>query len=399
MPGPESTRHDVVVVGGRCAGAATARLLAAAGHDVVILERSDLTADPLSTHAIARGGVVQLDRWGLLGAVLDSGAPPVRSVTFGSTAGERIVAIKDRAGVDFLLAPRRTHLDRILAESARAAGARLHLGERVEGVVRDGSGRASGVRTRTADGRPVTRLAKYVVGADGLRSRMATLLGAQVRQSFCADVATFYTYVDAVPWHGFELHVGPGAYAGVFPSHDGQAAVWLCRPTSRSGAVRDAGAQRAEVLLDTVATVAPGLGRRLRTGRVVAPVRGIVAPPNHVRQATGPGWALVGDAGYHRDPITGHGITDAFRDAELLADALHRALERPGEEGEALTTYERRRDAAIGEVFRITRDLCRFPAPSRFGELQVELADALDREAQLLASLPAAAGSPAGAPA
>lgn len=397
MPGPEVTHHDVVVVGGRCAGAATARLLAAAGHDVVVLERSDLTADPLSTHGIARGGVVQLARWGLLDAVLESGAPPARSVTFGNPQGERTLPIKCRAGVDFLLAPRRGHLDRILTEAARRVGARVHLGERMEGVLRDRSGRVTGVRARTVDGRSVTRLGRFVVGADGLRSRMASFLGAEVRQAFDADVSTFYTYVDDVPWRGFELHVGPGAYAGVFPTHDGQAAVWLCRPTSCDGTIRAAGAQRAEALMDAVAAVAPSLGRRIRTGRVVAPVRGIVAPPNHVRQAIGPGWALVGDAGYHRDPITGHGITDAFRDAELLADALHRALGRPDDEPAAMASYESRRDAVIGDVFRITRDLCRFPAPSRFAEHQVELGDALDREAQLLASLPAPAGSPAAA--
>ena len=155
-------------------------------------------------------------------------------------------------------------------------------------------------------------------------------------------MTNFYTYVDQVPWRGYELHVGRRSYAGVFPTHDGQAAVWLCRPTAQSSDVLRAGAHRAEALVDAVAATAPALGQRLRSGRVVSRVRGIVDPPNHVRQAYGAGWALVGDAGYHRDPMTGHGITDAFRDAELLADALHVALLDPGCEEAALRRYQRR---------------------------------------------------------
>jgi flavin-dependent dehydrogenase len=127
-------------------------------------------------------------------------------------------------------------------------------------------------------------------------------------------------------------------------------------------------------------------------GQVVSPVRGAVRLPNHLRRATGPGWALVGDAGYHRDPITGHGITDAFRDAELLAEALHASLESPVSEQAALRAYQRERDAALGEVFGLTRELCAFPPLQRFVELQIELSEALDREARQLASRPVPAG-------
>ena len=99
-----TSRHDVVIVGGRCAGTATARLLAAQGHDVVVVERSDLAGDPLSTHGLARGGVVQLARWGLLDQVLASGAPPSREVTFGVEGRESTRPVKDRSGVDLLVA-------------------------------------------------------------------------------------------------------------------------------------------------------------------------------------------------------------------------------------------------------------------------------------------------------
>jgi flavin-dependent dehydrogenase len=125
---------------------------------------------------------------------------------------------------------------------------------------------------------------------------------------------------------------------------------------------------------------------------VSSPVRGCVAPANHVRQAFGPGWSLVGDAGYHRDPITGHGITDAFRDAELLADALGAALADGVPEQEALAGYQEQRDRALADTFALTEALCRFPAPTRFAELQIQLAEVLEREATELASRPAPAG-------
>jgi len=98
--------------------------------------------------------------------------------------------------------------------------------------------------------------------------------------------------------------------------------------------------------------------------------------------------ALVGDAGYHRDPITGHGITDAFRDAELLADAVGAWLVDEVPETEALATYARERDQAIRDVFVLTQDLARFPPTPRFLDLQSRLSRALDVEARSLASRP-----------
>ena len=391
MGAPTDSRHDVVVVGARCAGSATARLLAARGYDVAVLERAQLPSDTLSTHAIARGGVVQLARWGLLDRVLATGAPAIREVTFAAGGEERTRPVKDRAGVDLLVAPRRIALDGLLATAAAEQGADVRTGTCVTGLVRDADGRVGGVRVRTRDGGVGTLRARFVVGADGLRSGTARWVGARTRASFRREVSTFYTYVDRVPWRGFEFHVAPGAFAGAFPTHDGAACVWLSRPTALLEPVRSAGARRTDALVAALDDVAPSLARSVRSGRVVAPVRGCVDLPDHVRDAYGPGWALVGDAGYHRDPITGHGITDAFRDAELLADALTAALEGDTE-ADALGGYQAARDAALRDTFRLTRELTAFPAPSRFVELQIELSEALEREALMLASRPAPAG-------
>ena len=189
-------------------------------------------------------------------------------------------------------------------------------------------------------------------------------------------------------WDGFEFHLGHQAFAGVFPTHHGEAAVWLIRPSAQLRSVLTAGADRLGAWLRALRTGAPELAERVFGGTVSAPLRGSVGLPNHVRRASGPGWALVGDAGYHRDPITGHGLTDAFRDAELLAEAADAVLSSAADEPEAMTAYERQRDDAIRDTFRITRALAAFPPPERFAELQVELSRALDLEAQQLAARP-----------
>ena len=137
------------------------------------------------------------------------------------------------------------------------------------------------------------------------------------------------------------------------------------------------------------------LADAVQEGKRAERYRGFAGLVGYVRQSCGPGWALVGDAGYHRDPVTGHGITDAFRDAELLANAVDVTL-RAGDAGcelEALTAYQLRRDTALRETFEITRALSAFPNPERFVELQIQLSDALEREAADLAAQPAPLGT------
>jgi flavin-dependent dehydrogenase len=393
MRTPHRAHHDVVVIGARCAGAATAMLLARAGHDVAVLDRARFPSDAVSTHGLVRGGVVQLARWGLLDAVLASGAPAVREVTFRRGDTEITRGVKNRFGVDHLVAPRRHILDALLVDAATAAGAQVRTGVTATGLRRDGAGRVVGVDARDSDGQPIEVTARYVVGADGVRSRVAGWVGAQVLQHFRAPSAALYLYVADARWPAYELHVAPNALAGVFPTHGGEACVWLCCPSSSLGALRTAGADRRAALLDRFGTVSPTLAERVRSGQITSGVRGAIDLPNHVRQPVGPGWALVGDAGYHRDPITGHGITDAFRDAELLAVAIDAALRDPADEQLAMTAYSQQSRTALQETFALTGALASFPHADRFVELQIQLSDALEREAEFLAALPAPAGS------
>ena len=385
-------RHDVVVVGGRVAGSATAMLLARLGYDVVVVDQASFPSDTVSTHSIARSGVVQLQRWGLLDEVLDSGAPAIRQVTFNA-GGESISrTIKDKGGVDCLVAPRRYVLDTILAAAAERAGAQVRLGVTVTGVRRDGCGRVVGVHGHDRGGVPVELGARWVVGADGLRSRVARWVGAEMIEVRAVGGAAQYAYYAGIPWAGMEFFVANRSFAGVFPTHDGQACIWVCLPTVDARAVRRRTGSRGEAFDHLLERSAPALAQRLRqAARRTSPVRGMLRMPNQLRQGFGPGWALVGDAGYHRDAVTAYGISDAFRDAELLAVALDQALRGDADQTTApaaLAGYQQQRDQGLREIFELTCRLAAYPPVPAFIELQKQLSAAIDKQATALATRP-----------
>jgi flavin-dependent dehydrogenase len=387
---------DVVVVGARCAGAATAMLLARAGHDVLVVDRAQFPSDTISTHSIARPGVVQLGRWGLLQCIVDSGAPRCRRVDLYSPSGGVTRRIKERYGTDFLVNPRRVVLDAFLQEAAVEAGARVLAECSAEGLLKDGRGRVVGLQVRNPD-RHVEVRARHVVGADGLGSRVARWAGAPFSDVRATTGATLYTYVPG-DWSALEYHVADGGFAGVFPTHGGEACVWVCSPQATAKWHRRLHpADRG--LLSLLSQVAPSLADRVRDAGRRSPTRGMLSMPNHRRVPSGSGWALVGDASIHRDAITGFGISDAFRDAELLAAALDTALRSPADEVVALRDYERERDRISTRVFDLTLQLAAFPEPTRFTQLQKELAVAIDEQAGELAGrpLPYAAALPASA--
>jgi flavin-dependent dehydrogenase len=189
-------------------------------------------------------------------------------------------------------------------------------------------------------------------------------------------------------WAGMELFVAERSFAGVFPTHGGQACIWVCTPSAGAKAARRRAGSREEAFGELLERSAPQLAGRLRHARRTSPVRGMLRQPNQVRQAFGPGWALVGDAGYHRDAVTAHGISDAFRDSELLAVALDQALGADAEESTALARYQQQRDQALKEIFEITCRLAAYPAMPMFIELQRQLSAAIDKEAAALAARP-----------
>ena len=287
----EFAAADVVVVGARCAGAATAMLLARQGHRVVVVDRATFPSDTLSTHAISRGGVVQLARWGLLDAVLDSGAPAIRRVRF-HVGGEVIDRqIKCRSGVDLMVAPRRQILDQLLVDAAVEAGAEVRTGVSVKGVTPPS-------RSGDRDRRP-GRHGEGRRALGPLRRRAPTASAPEWPGRSHAKIADrrpdggggHYAYFAGSDWDGFEFHIADRVMAGVFPTHGGEANVWVCAPADRVAALRD---DRPDGFLRLLATANPELADRVAAAERTSPVRGAAGLPNHIRHAWGPGWALVG---------------------------------------------------------------------------------------------------------
>ncbi len=351
---------DVVVVGARLAGAATAMLLARAGVRVTVLERSPYGSDTLSTHALMRAGVMQLHRWGLLDAVVAGGAPAVRRTTFHYADEESVeVVIRAGGGVDALYAPRRHVLDRLLVENAAAAGAEVRHGVTVTGLLRDGRGTVHGVLARGPDGRREELRAPLTVGADGIRSVVAAEVQAPVLRRGEHMGATLYRYVEGAGATGYEWSYGDRAMAGLIPTHDGASVLFVSAAPGRIRALRrTSGVDGAfAALLDAAG---PRLRERVAAGRVVGRTHGWSGVAGHVRKACGPGWALVGDAGYFKDPATAHGMTDALRDAELLARAVVGAADSGAARAAGLHAYQATRDRLSARLFGATEQVASF---------------------------------------
>ena len=344
--------YDAVVVGGRVAGASTALLLARAGLRVAVLERSRPGTDTLSTHGLMRAGVLQLSRWDVLPRIRAAGTPAVRRTTFQYADGEIVpVSIRPSAGVDALYAPRRHLLDRVLVEEAARAGAEVRHEVRVTGLLDDGAGRVTGVRALARSGREEHLPASIVVGADGISSRVAREVAAPVLWRGRAAGSVLYRYVSGIVPAGYVWAYGNHAAAGLIPTNDGATCVFVSTSPDRMRRLRRAGAEAAfDQLLDVAG---PAVADLVRAGRPESRLHGWSGVPGHLRRSWGPGWALVGDAGYFKDPITAHGMTDGLRDAELLARAIV-GIRSGDREAPALAAYQHTRDRLSAELFAVT---------------------------------------------
>ena len=317
---PAHARYDAVIVGARCAGSATALLLARAGLKVLVVDRQEYGSDANSTHALMRGGVLQLARWGLLDALLRSNAPFIRTTTFHYGDETITIPIKPDERAAGLLAPRRTVLDRILVDAAREGGAEVIHNTVMREPLRDRAGRVSGVSLRLADGSACDVHAGIVVGADGIGSAVARQVGARVRRRGSASSSVLYGYLAHAGLEGYHWFYRPHIGAGAIPTNDGLSCVFVGVPTDRFD---------LELRLDVdggylaiLDALAPELAETARSQGLAERLRGFRGTPGYIREAYGQGWALVGDAGFFRDPLTAHGISDALRDAEGLADAI-----------------------------------------------------------------------------
>jgi flavin-dependent dehydrogenase len=225
----------------------------------------------------------------------------------------------------------------------------------VTGLLRDRAGRVAGVRATTATGTRVDFPAAMTVGADGIRSLVAREAGARVAHQGRTASAVLYRYVGGLDAAGYEWAYGDHAGAGLIPTNDGRTCVFVGTSPERMRPLRRGGSQAAFDRLLSRAGAA--LEERVRAATPESRLLGWGGVPGHLRQPSGPGWALVGDAGYYRDPITTHGISDALRDAELLADAVLAWCSGVRTEAVALARYQELRDRLSRRLLEATEEV------------------------------------------
>jgi len=351
------TTFDAIVVGARCAGSPAAMLLARKGYRVLVVDRATFPSDTVSTHLVHPPGVEALRRWGLLDRILATGCPAIHTYAFdygaftlsGSPGAER-------AAVAY--APRRTVLDKILVDAASAAGAEVREGFTVEEVVCDG-GRVVGIRGRSRGGTAVTERAHVVVGADGLHSLVSRTVDAERYHEKAPLLAGYYSYWSGLPIDGrFETYSRPHRAFAAWPTNDGLTVVVGGWPYAEFEANKSDLEGNLLQVFDLVPAFAERLRGARREGRLVG-----MAVPGYFRKPFGPGWALVGDAGYNKDFITAQGIQDAFRDAELCVGALDEVYAGRRPFDEAMADYQTARDEHVLPMYELTAEIASLEPP------------------------------------
>jgi 2-polyprenyl-6-methoxyphenol hydroxylase-like FAD-dependent oxidoreductase len=375
--------YDAIVVGARCAGSPTAMLLARRGYHVLLLDKAHFPSDTMSSHLMHQQGVSHIRQWGLLDRLVALGAPPVRSTSLSFGPFEIQGSALPIDGVAEAYATRRTLLDHMLVEAAAEAGVEVREGFTVEGLTFE-DGRVSGIRGRLND-RETTESAAIVVGADGRKSMVAREVGAPVYETVPPLAATYYSYWSGLPTTGLEICVRPDRSWGMFPTNDGLTCIALSWPIS------ELEANRHDVEGNFLKTLelAPDVAERVRAASRVERFRGTGDLPSFLRKPYGDGWALVGDAGYHKDPCTAQGIGDGFRDAQLLADAIDAGLSGREPLDEAVAAYEKARNEHVMPIYQFTCELASLqpPPPEKAALLAAVARDpqASDRFVSLLA--------------
>jgi flavin-dependent dehydrogenase len=365
--------YDAIVVGARCAGAPTALLLARKGYKVLLLDRGVFPTDmPFSNHYVHQTGSARLKRWGLLDALAATNCPPIRTNHFDygafSLTGSPVPA---EGGVTEAYAPRRLKLDPVLVEGAVKAGAELREGFSVQELLWD-NGRVAGIRGHQKNGGMVEERARITIGADGMFSMVAKAVQAPEYKSGPALEGSWYAYFSGVPMTGWHLWLRPHRVIFAYNTNDNLSLIGV------AFAAKDLAMARSNIETHHSGTIrqhAPELWERMRAGRRESRYVG-GAIPSHVRKPFGPGWALVGDAGYQKDPCTASGITDAFGSAEWLAEAVDAGFSgrRPLEE--ALARYEQIRNETELPYFDLTTQLAALePPPPEIQRLLQALCD------------------------
>jgi flavin-dependent dehydrogenase len=351
--------YDVIVVGARCAGSPTAMLLARKGYKVLVADRAAFPSDSISTHLVHPPGVAALRRWGLLDRVVATGCPPIKSYRF-DFGPFTLEGAPGSPESPVAYGPRRTVLDKLLVDAAAEAGAEVREEFTVEEVLAE-EGRVTGIRGRDRQGATVTERASVVVGADGRNSPLAKTVKPEAYNERPPFLAGYYSYWSGLPTEGrFEAYSRPKRAFAAWPTNDGLTLVVGGWPMSEFETNRK---DYERHWMDMIG-MAPSLAERMHAAKREEQFYGANVP-NFFRKPYGPGWALVGDAGYNRDFITAMGIMDAFLSAELCADALDQSLSGARPYDEAMSAYQRARDERVTAIYHFTCQLatCEPPPP------------------------------------
>jgi flavin-dependent dehydrogenase len=361
--------YDAIVIGARCAGAVTAMLLALQDHRVLLVDRASFPSDVRQGHFIHRHGPKRLADWGLLERVVGTNCPPL--TTHLSDFGDFPLIGRDiRIGnVAWAYAPRRRQLDQVLVEAAIEAGVEFRPNFLVESCLWDGD-RVKGIRGR--DHRQhisIMEKALITIGADGRNSTLARLVGAPSYDETPALTCWYFSYWSGVPSEGFEWYMRTNRVIFAFRTNDNLFAIFIGWPISEFSSVK----ADIECQFMNVVDLIPGFAERVRSGRREERFYGAADLPNFLRRPFGPGWALVGDAGCHKDPMMANGICDALRDADFLSSAIHEGLAGLRPLDETLMRYERQRNEATMAQYRDNIAAARF-SPVSPELLQIRLA-------------------------
>ena len=352
-----SKEYDVIVVGARCAGSPTAMLLARKGYRVLVVDRASFPSDTVSTHVIHAPGLAKLKRWGLLDEVIATGCPAVATYSFNFGPFTIKGAPRPRDGISNAYAPRRTVLDKILVDAAARAGAEVRERFSLEEVLIE-DGAVVGIRGHGEGGRSVVERARVVIGADGRNSHVAKAVHPEQYNDKPMLQHSFYSYWSDLPVDGFEITIGPRRGWGAIETNDGLTMLVVGWPIAEAHAFKSDVEANFLKTLDT----APEFAERVRAATREERFSG-GSVPNFFRKPYGPGWALVGDAGYNKDPITAQGISDAFRDAELCATALDESFTGARSFDDAMADYHETRDAEVLAVFEFTTQMATLEPP------------------------------------
>lgn len=350
--------YDAIVVGARCAGSPTAMLLARRGYKVLVIDKATFPSDTISTHLIHPPGVAALRRWGLLEGVVATGCPSIDTYSF-DFGPFTITGAPGTNATPVAYAPRRTVLDKLLVDAASEAGAEVREEFTVEEVVTE-DGRVTGVRGHGKGGQPVTERARVLVGADGRRSLVAEAVRPEQYNEKPTLLAAYYTYWSGLPMNGrFEVYVRPSRGFAAWPTNDDLTLVIGGWPFAEF----ETNKKDIEGNYLKTMDLAPSFAARIRSAKREERFVG-AAVPNYFRKPFGPGWALVGDAGYNKDFITAFGIMDAFQQAELCTTALDASFSGARPFDDAMGEYQFKRDQHALPMYDFTCQLATLePAP------------------------------------